>query len=100
MATRASQEWSPTSWRAFPALQQPQYKDASLLASCLQDIGSRPPLVHHGEILALRKQIAEAGEGRRFVLQAGDCANPSCASAEWRASMPNRVPMTSKRLGA
>ncbi len=33
-----------------------------------------PPLVTSWEILRLREQLAEAAEGRQFVLQAGDCA--------------------------
>ncbi|MCA2958742.1 MAG: 3-deoxy-7-phosphoheptulonate synthase [Silvanigrellales bacterium] len=66
--------WSPDSWRARTALQQPRYEDSELLASCLREIAGRPALVHQGEVLALRQQIAEAGEGKRFILQAGDCA--------------------------
>ena len=66
--------WSPDSWRNKKALQQPRYEDSALLAQCLAEIRSRPPLVHPGEIDSLKAQMAEAGEGRRFVLQAGDCA--------------------------
>ena len=67
-------EWSPTSWRARPALQMPQYADASELAGVLQELSSLPPLVTSWEILALKQQIAEAQEGKRFLLQGGDCA--------------------------
>jgi 3-deoxy-7-phosphoheptulonate synthase len=74
MTRREAPEWNPKSWRTRKALQQPSYDDPSALASCLEEIAVRPPLVHHGEVLALRKQIAEAGEGKRFILQAGDCA--------------------------
>ena len=33
-----------------------------------------PPLVTSWEILALKQQLAEAQEGKRFLLQGGDCA--------------------------
>ena len=67
-------EWSPTSWRARPALQMPQYADADELAGVLHELGTLPPLVTSWEILALKQQIAEAQEGKRFLLQGGDCA--------------------------
>jgi 3-deoxy-7-phosphoheptulonate synthase len=66
--------WTRDSWRNKVALQQPKYDDQSLLESCVRELNERPPLVHSGEVLLLRKQIAEAGEGRRFLLQGGDCA--------------------------
>jgi 3-deoxy-7-phosphoheptulonate synthase len=66
--------WSPASWRSRPATQQPTYPDAEALASVQRELGLLPPLVTSWEILALRKQVAEAQEGRRFLLQGGDCA--------------------------
>ncbi len=66
--------WSPSSWRGRPATQQPTYPDAEALASVQRELGLLPPLVTSWEILALRKQVAEAQEGRRFLLQGGDCA--------------------------
>lgn len=68
------QDWSPASWQSRVALQQPQYRDAEALASALGELGRLPPLVTSWEILALKKQIADAQEGRRFLLQGGDCA--------------------------
>ena len=67
-------EWKPLSWKAKTALQQPKYDEPELLQECLDQLSSRPPLVHSGEVLQLRQQIAEAGQGRRFMLQGGDCA--------------------------
>ncbi|HEY4554865.1 MAG TPA: 3-deoxy-7-phosphoheptulonate synthase class II [Lysobacter sp.] len=67
-------EWSPTSWRGKVALQLPQYPDQTELASALAELRALPPLVTSWEILALKQQLAEAQEGRRFVLQGGDCA--------------------------
>jgi 3-deoxy-7-phosphoheptulonate synthase len=66
--------WNPDSWRKFPALQQAVYPDADALEKTLRELGELPPLVTSWEILALREQIAEAQEGKRFLLQGGDCA--------------------------
>ena len=66
--------WAPDSWRTRQALQQPTYPDADALAGVQRELAALPPLVTSWEILALKKQIAEAQEGKRFVLQGGDCA--------------------------
>ena len=67
-------DWTPDSWRAWPALQQPQYPDAVALAGVQEELRALPPLVTSWEILSLKRQVAEAQEGRRFLLQGGDCA--------------------------
>ncbi|KFN44307.1 phospho-2-dehydro-3-deoxyheptonate aldolase [Arenimonas oryziterrae DSM 21050 = YC6267] len=67
-------DWAPGTWRARTALQQPTYPDAVALAGVQDELSQLPPLVTSWEILALKKQIAEAQEGKRFVLQGGDCA--------------------------
>ena len=66
--------WAPDSWRQRTALQQPEYADAAEVERVLAEIRTLPPLVTSWEILHLRGQLAEAAEGRQFVLQAGDCA--------------------------
>ncbi len=66
--------WSPDSWRKRVAQQQPEYEDQNELRSWLERIRDYPPIVAPGEVVALKKQLAEAAEGRRFVLHAGDCA--------------------------
>lgn len=66
--------WSPESWQQFDATQQATYPDPAALASALKELSDLPPLVTSWEILALREQIQEAQEGRRFILQGGDCA--------------------------
>jgi len=66
--------WAPGSWRDRPALQMPQYPDAAALERALAELRNLPPLVTSWEIFALKKQIAEAQEGKRFLLQGGDCA--------------------------
>ena len=66
--------WSPSSWRERPAMQLPTYPDADELASVQRELRALPPLVTSWEIMALKQHLAEAQEGKRFVLQGGDCA--------------------------
>ena len=73
-AVQHPENWVPGSWRSYPAMQQPNYPDAEELKGARQELSSLPPLVTSFEILALKKQIAEAQEGNRFLLQGGDCA--------------------------
>ncbi len=70
----SAQHWAPDSWHARPALQQPSYPDAVELESCVDELKRLPPLVTSREILSLKQQLAEAQEGRAFLLQGGDCA--------------------------
>ena len=65
--------WQPDSWRALPVAQQPAYPDAAGLQDVLDELHALPPLVTSWEIMSLRQQLAEAQEGRRFLLQGGDC---------------------------
>src|SRR6185295_6119630 len=67
-------DWSPASWQAVPALQQPVYPDAARLAEVLRALSLLPPLVTSWEIEKLKSQLAEAARGERFLLQGGDCA--------------------------
>src|SRR5690606_17567525 len=66
--------WSLDSWRDRHASQQPEYPDAGALAAALDELQALPPLVTSWEILSLKRQLADAQEGRRFLLQGGDCA--------------------------
>jgi 3-deoxy-7-phosphoheptulonate synthase len=66
--------WSPSSWRAKLAAQQPPWPDEAGLDRALKHLGSLPPLVFAGEARALTAQLAQVAEGRAFLLQAGDCA--------------------------
>ncbi len=80
---RVPTNWAPDSWRARPALQLPTYPDAAALAGVQDELQALPPLVTSWEILALKQHLAEAQEGRRFLLQGGDCAeNFSDCSSE------------------
>lgn len=66
--------WQPESWRAYVSKQQPDYPDPAAHEAILQQIRIYPPLVSIGEVQNLRWQLAEAGQGRRFILQGGNCA--------------------------
>ena len=66
--------WTPASWRNLTALQQPGYPDQRALVDVQHELSRLPPLVTSSEILALKKQIAQAQEGKSFLLQGGDCA--------------------------
>lgn len=67
-------DWSPGSWRARPAAQQPDYPSGTEYQAALKDLAGLPPLVTRWEVEALKAQLAEAADGRRFLLQGGDCA--------------------------
>jgi len=67
-------EWSPTTWQNRPAAQQPSYPDAAALQQVIDQLAHLPPLVTSWEIEALKSQLAEAAQGKRFLLQGGDCA--------------------------
>ncbi len=67
-------EWTPQSWRTRTALQQPVYADQKQVENCIRSLQQKPPLVVQGEIDRLRTALAEAVDGKRFVLQGGDCA--------------------------
>ncbi|MEM6455469.1 MAG: 3-deoxy-7-phosphoheptulonate synthase class II [Acidobacteriota bacterium] len=67
-------DWSPTSWQAKPAGQQPNYPDEAEVQSSLEVLGRFPPLVTSWEIETLKRQLGEAAAGERFLLQGGDCA--------------------------
>ncbi|MGN0859041.1 MAG: class II 3-deoxy-7-phosphoheptulonate synthase [Stenotrophomonas sp.] len=72
--TGASNRWAPHSWQQRTALQMPQYPDPAALQQALSSLSGLPPLVTSWEVLALKQQLAQAQEGKRFVLQGGDCA--------------------------
>jgi 3-deoxy-7-phosphoheptulonate synthase len=66
--------WSPSSWRDFEALQQPEWPDPARADEVRRRLHTQPPLVFAGEARQLRAALAEVSAGRAFLLQAGDCA--------------------------
>ncbi len=77
MSTAASPlhaPWSPDSWRARPAAQQPDWPDVGALDAVLTELSGLPPLVFAGEARSLTESLGRVAEGKAFLLQAGDCA--------------------------
>jgi len=66
--------WSPESWKSKPASQEVAYPDEEALERAVQEIARLPPLVTSWEIEELRRKLADAAEGKAFLLQGGDCA--------------------------
>jgi 3-deoxy-7-phosphoheptulonate synthase len=69
-----AQDWTPTSWRAKEALQQPTYPDEDELTRVLDHLSSLPPLATSWEVENLKDDLARAEHGERFLLQGGECA--------------------------
>ena len=66
--------WTPSSWQTFPAVQQPQWPDTGALDNALKQIATFPPLVFAGEARSLQTALGHVASGNAFLLQAGDCA--------------------------
>ncbi len=77
-----ARDWRPDSWRQKPIRQVPEYPDPAALAAVEARVKTFPPLVFAGECERLKTALAEAGQGRAFVLQGGDCAE---SFADFRA---------------
>ncbi len=74
LASAEETPWSPGSWRAKPAAQQPEWPDPDALERALERLRRLPPLVFAGEARALRDSLTAVADGRAVLLQAGDCA--------------------------
>lgn len=72
--SQAAESWVPDSWRSRPIAQSPPYEDEVALKRAADELAALPPLVTSWEIERLKSLLAEAQEGKRFVLQGGDCA--------------------------
>jgi 3-deoxy-7-phosphoheptulonate synthase len=72
-------EWTPQSWRARSAAQQPAWPDATAYDAAIAELRSYPPLVFAGEARTLRAALANVAKGEGFLLQAGDCAESFAA---------------------
>ncbi|MFN2587377.1 MAG: class II 3-deoxy-7-phosphoheptulonate synthase [Actinomycetota bacterium] len=69
-----SATWTPSSWSALPAEQQPQWPDEAVLKEVLDELRVVPPLVFAGEARSLQAALGRVERGEAFLLQAGDCA--------------------------
>jgi 3-deoxy-7-phosphoheptulonate synthase len=66
--------WAPDSWKSKPNAQAVEYSDRVALESVSKRLRDLPPLVTSWEIERLKGLLADAQEGRRFLVQGGDCA--------------------------
>jgi 3-deoxy-7-phosphoheptulonate synthase len=66
--------WSPTSWKTKPITQDVRYENPKEVEDVVAALGRLPPLVTFWEVERLRALLTEAQQGRRFLLQGGDCA--------------------------
>ena len=65
-----ARSWTPSSWQAFPAEQQPDWPDDGALDRALKQIARFPPLVFAGEARTLQASLGQ-GRGRQRLLAAG-----------------------------
>lgn len=68
-------------WPDLPAAQQPPWPSEAELAAAVAELRVLPPLVFAGECDALTARLADAAEGRAFVLMGGDCAETFAANS-------------------
>lgn len=61
--------WVPSSWRNFPAQQQPEYPDPQAVKDTLTQLGAYPPLIFAGECRTLQSRLAKAATGEAFIVQ-------------------------------
>lgn len=66
--------WSPESWKTRPLSQEVPYESGHNVHTIVGKLRQLPPLVTSWEVERLRRLVAEAQEGKRFLLQGGDCA--------------------------
>ena len=66
-------EWSPQSWKQKPIAQEVVYPDRAAAEDVLTRLARLPPLVTSWEVETLKRELAEAALGQRFLLQGGDC---------------------------
>lgn len=66
--------WTPDSWQRRVAGQQPMYPDPLAAQAVVEELARLPPLVTSWEVETLRRRLAEAARGERFLLHGGDCA--------------------------
>jgi hypothetical protein len=63
---------NPLVWPDLPAAQQPPWPDSDELRAARDELSALPPLVFAGECDVLGTRLAEAAQGRAFVLMAWD----------------------------
>ncbi len=75
-AAQASGDWTPTSWKSRVHHQRPVYRNSLSLKAVEARLARAEPVVRAEEAAELNAQLVEAQQGRRLLIQAGDCAEP------------------------
>lgn len=73
-SVRRQLPWSIDSWTGKHAAQSVTYANQAALDAVVKKLRRLPPLVTSWEVEELKHLLAEAQDGKRFVLQGGDCA--------------------------
>ena len=66
--------WSKFSWKNHTAQQQPEWPNKNHYNDVIKEIETYPPLIFAKESDMLKQYLAEASEGKKFIIQGGDCA--------------------------
>lgn len=66
---------------ALPAQQQPIWRDAAARDEAISSLERSAPLVSESEIAELKDRLRAVANGNAFLLQAGDCAEPTTDTA-------------------
>ncbi len=69
-----NKQWSPESWKLKTVRQQATYPNKVALDKAINKLSNMPPLVTSWEIFKLKEKLAEVQNGKRFLIQGGDCA--------------------------
>ncbi|WP_286146035.1 3-deoxy-7-phosphoheptulonate synthase [Shigella sp. FC1967] len=63
--------WRPSSWKALPSKQLPEYPDIHALTYCQEKLKNSPPLVLASEIREFKNLLKLVAKGEAFLLQGG-----------------------------
>jgi 3-deoxy-7-phosphoheptulonate synthase len=74
MRAKPNAVWTPDSWKSKIDPQAIPYDDPAALETACARLRELPPLVTSWEITRLKRLLAEAQRGERFLVQGGDCA--------------------------
>ncbi|MEO5971873.1 MAG: 3-deoxy-7-phosphoheptulonate synthase [Sphingomicrobium sp.] len=95
---QANGDWTPTSWKRRVHHQLPAYRNSPLLEAVQIRLAHADPVVTAEAAAALSAQLVEAQQGRRLLIQAGDCAEPIGATRGDTLSMGALIHHLADRL--
>jgi len=95
---QAQDSWVPSSWKKRIHQQLPAYPNKRSLDAVEARLASAPGVVEADAIDALTAELADAQQGRRLVIQAGDCAESIAAPRSYAVDMAALVHRLADRL--